>query len=54
MAFDNLDGRFETRPEGFSDFLTEGFTTELASEHQSFAVALLGRFRQTYGSLNAS
>jgi hypothetical protein len=49
MAFENLDGRFEARPEGFSDFVNQGFTTELASEHRTLSVAILANFRRVFG-----
>ena len=49
MAFDNLDERFEARPEGFSDFSRQGFTTEISGSHQDLSIAYLGQFRKLFG-----
>ena len=54
MAFKNFDLSPDDRPEGFSDFVKEGFTTELASDHKALSAAILNNFRRKFGPLDES
>lgn len=45
MAFKNLDDEESSKMAGFSDFLEDGFTSELSSQNQSAAQQLLAMFK---------
>jgi hypothetical protein len=53
MAFKNLD-LVKNRPEGFSEYLEKGFTTELASKNKAVAPAILNSFKRRFASLDDS
>ncbi|NNC88629.1 MAG: BLUF domain-containing protein [Akkermansiaceae bacterium] len=53
MAFEDLAGETGARPEGFSNFVSGGFSTELRGEDQSLTVAILGKFREVFGPRDA-
>jgi hypothetical protein len=54
MAFRNLDEESGARPEGFSDFVKQGFTTETASDHKAVSAAILNSFRRKFGPQDES
>lgn len=54
MAFKNLDEEPGDRPEGFSDFVKEGFTNEVEPKHKSVSAAILKGFRRKFGPLDDS
>lgn len=54
MAFKNLDEDVEDRPEGFSDFVKQGFTSEVESTHKGISAAILQSFRRKFGPMDKS
>jgi hypothetical protein len=52
MAFKNLDEKVGDRPEGFSDFVRQGFTSEIPSDHKGLSTAILRSFRKKYGAVD--
>ena len=51
MAFQNLDDSTEDRPDGFSEFVTKGFTTEIPADHRGLSTAILKNFRNKFGAI---
>ena len=52
MAFKNLDNSVEERPEGFSDFVRKGFTSEIPADHRGLSAAILRNYRKRFGDIN--
>ncbi len=52
MAFADLDRPDRDRPDGYSEFIEKGFTTELASGHKAVSAAILHRFRKVHAPLD--
>ena len=52
MAFNNLDC-LEERPEGFSEYLEKGFTTEFSSKNSAVAAAVLNNFKRKFSNIGS-
>lgn len=50
MSFENLDGRGEIRPDGFSSFIPDGSAEGLVPDHADRTVQILNNFRKAFGT----